>query len=206
MDTNETQTPASLTAEQVDGMKYNDLKTKAAELGLDASGSKEVLVRRIKGKLGLTTTAPAANDGDQSQPPAPAPAAPAAPTPPAPPQESTPAPAAPAAPLTEAQELAEDRKAEQGLRNDARAMKAALDKQPKVSIMIPFEAGENPEQGKQVPFHINLNGYKMDLPRGQYIEVPQQVADVIRERLESEGKIGAQWRIDRDSRKVEALS
>ena len=186
-------------------MAYNDLKSKAAELGLEASGTKEALQTRIKAHIGGNApAAPAA--GEQPA----APAAPAeAPAAPAAEASATPQPAAPEAPaapvLSEAQERAEDAKATRALRESAREMKAALDKQPKVSLMIPFDAGENPEAAKNVPFHINLNGYVMDLPRGQYIEVPQQVADVIKERLESEGKIGREWRVDASSRRADAL-
>ena len=181
-------------------MAYNDLKSKAAELGLEASGTKEALQARIKEHIGgNTAVAPAS---EQPEEPA-APAAPEAET-----SAETPQPASadvkPA--LSPAQERAETAKADRALRQSAREMKAALDKQPKVSIMIPFEAGENPEAAKKVPFHVNLNGYAMDLPRGQYIEVAQQVADVIRERLESEGKIGKQWRIDASASKADALA
>jgi len=197
-------TTSQLTPAMVESMKYNELKSKAAELGLDASGTKEDLTARIVATLG-GSNAPAeggdeSNKGDESGNAdggnAPAPAAPA----PEAPQE------APNVGLSETQERVEQSKADTALRQSAREMKAALDKQPKVSIMIPFEAGENPEQGKQVPFHCNLNGYAMDLPRGQYIEVPKQIAELIKERLESEGKIGSQWRVDRDARKQVALS
>ena len=186
----------------IDTMKYNDLKALAKERGLDASGTKEVLQARLKEAAGQPA-APA----DESN------------TPPAEPTEGTanPAEAAPAAPATPAdepaktqttpqQERALEQTATRALRQDAQKMKEHLEKQPKVSIMIPFEAGESPENGKKIPFHVNLNGYAQDFPRGQYIEVPQQIADIIKERLESEGKIGAQWRLDRDPAKMEALS
>jgi hypothetical protein len=104
------------------------------------------------------------------------------------------------------QERGEVKKADVALRQDAQKMKAHLDAQPKVSIMVPFEVGENAEQGKDIPFHCNLNGYAMDIPRGVYVDVPQQVADMIKARLESEGKIGSNWRIDADAKRTEALS
>lgn len=187
---------SEITASSIEQMKYNELKSKAAELGLDASGTKEDLIARLTAHVGgdaPVAPAPAAPEASNTE----APAAPVAPVAPETPQKPV---------LSEAQERVEQSKADKALREGAREMKAALDKQPKVSIMIPFEAGENPEQGKKVPFHVNLNGYAMDLPRGQYIDVPQQVADIIKERLESEGKIGAQWRIDRDPNKSEALA
>jgi len=181
-----------------DEVKYNDLKSLAKERGLDASGTKEELKARLIEADGGAGTDAKADDPVAPEATTDAPEAPA---------EEPKAPKADDKPvISPAVEAAETRKADKALRDSAREMKAALDKQPKVSIMIPFEAGENPEQGKKVPFHCNLNGYAQDFPRGEYIEVPQQIADLIKERLQSEGKIGAQWRIDRDSRKVEALS
>lgn len=191
----------------IEAMKYNDLKSKAAELSLDASGTKEDLVARITAHLGLEKTDGGAgdegkgentnsneggsdankNEGNSSAP-----------------QEST-TDKPKGKPLNEAQERAQQSKADRELRTDAEKMKAHLAKQRKVNIIIPFEAGENPESGKKVPFHVNLNGYAQDFPRGQYIEVPEQIAEIIKERLESEGRIGAEWRIDRDAKKLEAL-
>jgi hypothetical protein len=186
-----------------DEVKYNDLKKLAKERGLDASGTKEVLKERLIAADGAGAPAPAPADAtpapvaEGSQDPAPAEAAPAAPATPA----DEPAPTQ----TTPAEEKALEKSATRQLRKDAQKMKEHLEAQPKVSIMIPFEAGESPENGKLIPFHVNLNGYKQDYPRGQYIEVPKQIADLIKERLESEGKIGEQWRLDRDPKKMEAL-
>lgn len=191
---------ANLSYASIEAMKYNDLKSKAAELSLDASGTKEDLVARIAAHLGLEktdgdngegkgdTNSDAGNSDEGKTPP---------------PQESSAKPQG--KPLNEAQERGEQGKADRALRTDAQKMKAHLEKQRKVSIIIPFEAGENPEQGKKVPFHVNLNGYAIDYPRGQYIEVPEQIAEIVKERLESEGRIGSEWRVDRDAQKMEAL-
>lgn len=92
------------------------------------------------------------------------------------------------------------------LRTDQQKMKAHLDAQPKVRIMVPFDAGTNPETAKKIPFVVNLNGYRYEIPRGVFVEVPQQIGDVVMERLESEGKIGQEFRIDRDEAKMEALA
>ena len=161
-------------------MKYNELKALAKENELDATGTKEDLVARLS-EAGVTagSDTPAATEETVND---------------------TPSPAA-----INATERVESQKADKELKADAAAMKAHLDKQRKVSIMIPFEVGENPENGKKVKFHVNLNGYAMDIPRGIYVEVPEQVADMIKARLESEGKIGSQWRIDRDPNKQTAL-
>ena len=174
-----------------DKVKYNELKSLAKERGLDASGTKEVLIERLE----------AADGGG-----APAPAPEATPAEAAPAADATPVEdEAPSTVTTPQQEKALEKTADRQLRRDAQEMKEALEVQPTVSIMIPFEAGESPENGKKVPFHVNLNGYKKDYPRGEYIDVPRQIADIIKERLESEGKIGEQWRLDRDPKKMEAL-
>jgi hypothetical protein len=50
-----------------------------------------------------------------------------------------------------------------------------------------------------------MNGYRFQIKRGTFVEVPEQVANMIKERLESEGKIGRNLRIDRDQNTLEAL-
>ena len=57
----------------------------------------------------------------------------------------------------------------------ALVMKTQLLKQPRVRVMIPVDSGSDPS----VPFDVTLNGYRLSLPRNQYIDVPQQVAEVI---------------------------
>lgn len=175
----------------LDDLKYNDLKSLAKERGLDASGTKEDLLARLRTAGSSSTPTPSDDEsGDTGQTGAPQT------TPEVTPTTAEPMPAV---------ERAENTKADRELRTDAAKMKAHLEAQPKVSIMIPFEVGENPENGKKVKFHVNLNGYMQEYERGVYIEVPLQIANMIKERLESEGKIGQDWRIDRDPSKQEAL-
>ena len=57
----------------------------------------------------------------------------------------------------------------------AERMKKLLLKQPKVRIIIPRAEGESPV----VKLSVNLNGYRLDLPKQTYIEVPEQIAEVI---------------------------
>ncbi len=54
-------------------------------------------------------------------------------------------------------------------------MKQKLLKQPKVRIIIPRFSKEP----RHIKFSVNLNGYRLDLPKQAYIEVPEQVAKVI---------------------------
>lgn len=59
----------------------------------------------------------------------------------------------------------------------AEAMKKALAKQPKVTIMIPLLDGEK----SGTTFSVILNGYRLNIRKGMYVEVPKQVADVIKD-------------------------
>jgi len=59
-------------------------------------------------------------------------------------------------------------------------MKANLLKQDKVRIFIPRQNQEDP--GIKLP--VTLNGYRLDLPKQVYIEVPMQVAEVIMDSLQ----------------------
>lgn len=192
-------------------LKYNELKKLAAERGLDASGTKEDLIARLveadgtvspdeKGGTGAgsdenqdeqsdeNSEDNSSEEDDQTSK-----------TEPSKKDSNVEAKAAKIEPQMQ-------RKADQELKSDAQKMKEHLAKQRKVMIMIPFDPGVNPEQAKKIPFHLNLNGYAIDLQKGVYVEVPEQVAEIVKERLESEGKIGQQWRADLDARKQEALS
>ena len=84
--------------------------------------------------------------------------------------------------------------------------KKALDAQPKVMVFVPFEAGENAAQAAKIKLPVNINGYQFDIPRGVAVNVPMQVAEMIKERLESEGKAGRSARIDASEDRQIALS
>ena len=56
----------------------------------------------------------------------------------------------------------------------AARMKARLDAQPKVNILIPLEGDKF-----GVTFPVTLNGYRMNIIKGIYVDVPKQVADVV---------------------------
>jgi len=57
----------------------------------------------------------------------------------------------------------------------AEIMRAHLAKQPKVRILIPLEGKEKP--GITVP--VTINGYRQNIAKGVYVEVAEQVADMI---------------------------
>jgi len=57
----------------------------------------------------------------------------------------------------------------------AEIMREHLAKQPKVRILIPVEGKEKP--GITVP--VTINGYRLNIMKGVYVEVPEQVADAV---------------------------
>lgn len=60
----------------------------------------------------------------------------------------------------------------------AEAQKAFFLSQPRVLVIIPRERGQQ-KGTQQVPLTVNINGYRLDLPRGKYIEVPMDVATTV---------------------------
>lgn len=54
-------------------------------------------------------------------------------------------------------------------------MKAFLAKQPTVRIFIPLEPGEP----KGTLYPVEMNGYKVKLPKNVYVEVPQPIAEIV---------------------------
>ena len=81
-------------------------------------------------------------------------------------------------------------------------MKENLNKQQKVRMFLPLEGTEKP--GAFVP--VTLNGYRLNVPKGVYVDVPEQVADVLRESFDQTEAALRQNRIDLDSSKTTALS
>lgn len=59
----------------------------------------------------------------------------------------------------------------------AERMREHLSKQPKVRILIPLEGRER--LGITVP--VTINGYRMNIMKGLYVNVPEQVAEIIME-------------------------
>lgn len=59
----------------------------------------------------------------------------------------------------------------------AQRMKSKLNAQPRVTIMIPLDMGE--QFGATHP--VTLNGYRLNIKKGVYVEVPKQVAEVVAE-------------------------
>jgi hypothetical protein len=83
----------------------------------------------------------------------------------------------------------------------AERQKERLLTQPKVSIMIPREQGED----KSILHPVTLNGYRLDLPKQTYVVVPEQVADVIKESLNQTEQALSMNRIDGNKAREGAL-
>jgi len=84
----------------------------------------------------------------------------------------------------------------------AEIMKKQLLAQPKYSIFIPLEQG----QDSSVKLSVTLNGYRLDLPKQVYLELPSQISEVIMESLRQQTEALKPYRIDGNKDKENALS
>jgi len=83
----------------------------------------------------------------------------------------------------------------------AATMKAHLLTQPRVRMLIPAAQGES----KDAKQSVTLNGYRLDLPKNAYVNVPEQIADVLGESLMQTDAALQVNRIDGDKRRESAL-
>ena len=83
----------------------------------------------------------------------------------------------------------------------AKATKEFLLKQTKVRMMIPREFKESSSILKSV----TLNGYRLDFPKNAYIDVPEEIANILRESLQQTESALAKDRIDGNAAKENAL-
>jgi hypothetical protein len=60
-------------------------------------------------------------------------------------------------------------------------MKSYLADQPKVELYVPLDVGEDLKSHPIVP--VTINGYRLNVPKGIRVKVPQPVADIIFESL-----------------------
>lgn len=89
-------------------------------------------------------------------------------------------------------------------KSKAMRMKEHLAKQPKVQVFVPLEGKE--KMGTQLP--VTLNGYGVKIPKGMYVEVPQQIAEVIMDSLnQTQQALDNKYNIDNaDEKTATALS
>jgi hypothetical protein len=88
------------------------------------------------------------------------------------------------------------------LGSKAEGMKKSLLAQPRASIFIPLESG----QDSSVKLSVTLNGYRLDLPKQVYLELPEQVAEVIMTSQKQQVDALRPYRISGDKDKESALS
>ena len=181
-----------------DAVPYNELRQMAAGRTLASNGSKEEIIARLVEADAAGSNAAGAGDDkkDEGSEGGNEGAAPA--------QEQAPVTIAPR-PVTRTAPVAAPKDTETVFRTKVERIKASLATQPKMMIFIPFEHGENPEQAAKIQLHVNINGYPYDIPRGVGVEVPQQVAQMVMERLASEGKAGRNALISGNPEKETAL-
>lgn len=85
----------------------------------------------------------------------------------------------------------------------AERMRLNLASQPTVTIMIPLEGKE---QAGVAVLPVQLNGYKLDIPKGRYVDVPKQIADLVKDSQQMTEDAGRTFRLDLMSpEKKEAL-
>ena len=171
-------------SQNYDEVAYNDLKKMASERKLDSKGTKDELIARLTEADGAVPPP----EGGTGTPPE------ITDTPVSTVEEEAPAQGRANSPI------------EKKAMTKAMFAKKALDAQPKVMVFVPFEAGENAAQAAKIKLPVNINGYQFDIPRGVAVNVPMQVAEMIKERLESEGKAGRSARIDASEDRQIALS
>lgn len=87
----------------------------------------------------------------------------------------------------------------------AKIMREKLMKQPEIVTFVPREPGE----AKSIPQTVNLNGYKLNIPKNTYVSLPYQIAEVIRNshaQVEAAyAEMDARFGLDRDEKSIRAL-
>ncbi len=84
----------------------------------------------------------------------------------------------------------------------ARRTKEAMAKEPKVSIMIPLEAGEKPGAVEVV----SINHYRLNIRKGCMVKVPQSFAEHIADCYRITMEAGQDRKVERASDVQDALS
>lgn len=82
---------------------------------------------------------------------------------------------------------------DQAYKNKARRMKEQLEKQPKVKFLVPLEPGEK----KGSIEVVIMNGYRMNILKGEFVDLPEQVAEDLARRYKLTSEAGKNLEIDR---------
>lgn len=91
---------------------------------------------------------------------------------------------------------------------DAKHVKSVLAKEPKVRIFVPLGIGE--KKGSKGAYEsVTINGYRMVMPKGEYVTVPQSVANMIEAHYNmspENTEMGEAYRLDRNRVKEDGMS
>lgn len=88
-----------------------------------------------------------------------------------------------------------------GLLSDANATKNKLDREPKVMFLVPLAEGEK----KGAVHDCFINGYQYTVKKGIMSQVPQSIANLLAEHYKIGMETGAEFLLDSDDKKLEAL-
>jgi len=114
--------------------------------------------------------------------------------------------------ITEAPNPTEDREVNKRYKAKAMIMRDLLNAQEKVNVLIPLEAGDKmgvvelrtDRTGNEYQVHVSgaiesvqLNGYKYLMPKGVYVQVPRQIAEVIAKAQQQTLTAGSEISLDR---------
>lgn len=84
------------------------------------------------------------------------------------------------------------------IRGDQKLVKDALAKEAKVRILIPLNGSE--KKGITIET-VTINGFKIEVPKGVYVDVPQSVADLIERHYNTtpeNSEVGEAFRLDKN--------
>lgn len=84
----------------------------------------------------------------------------------------------------------------------AEVMKRKLLRQRRVRTIILRAMGEH----KSIKSSVTLNGYRLDFPKNRYLDLPEQISQIIIDSQQQTEEAISQGQIANDSRKLEALS
>lgn len=92
--------------------------------------------------------------------------------------------------------------ADKELLTDIQATKKKLDAEEKIHFMVPLAEGE-----KAGAVHeCFINGYRVAVQKGMMVQIPKSIANLLANHYKVNLEVGAQYRIDNDSKKQDALS
>ena len=84
----------------------------------------------------------------------------------------------------------------------AQRTKEKLSKQPLVRMYLPLEGKE--KVGSIHP--VTINGFRVNVPKGIYVDVPQQIADVLADSFKQTEDAGKAYRLDLNNPTKEGVS